>query len=313
MQRHDKHASSAAAPPVPPERYGLCLGFRINTRTSGEQDTEIGIAAALGCKIIRIDRPTSTVISKLWAAGIEPYYLLRGDTPTPGAIGTTATFAADCAAKVTAAGPNVRYFEVMNEPDLHGWTATTYLPYLQAAYAAIKAANSNAIVVHGGLWKGGTGPIQWMKDLYVAGGQPYFDVMNIHCYDDPAEHGSWSLWDYTWGSNGAGFYDSENVRSVMNANGDSGKAIVSTEAGGPLFLSDGVTPKYTQAKQATIVTNALQAADGVGLANRRTQFTMVYSLYDDDGGTIPDAYALIGPDYVTHRLSYAAYQAVATA
>jgi hypothetical protein len=276
--------------PTPPPglpKIGLALGFMLNSRTPAAQDAEIWHAVQVGAKAARLDRPTTAVIDKLVAARIEPIYVLRGDTPTPGTIGTTAAFALYCASAANNYKGKVRIFEVLNEPDLHGWTADTYAPYLVAASKAIKDANPAAIVLHGGLWKGAGGPIEWMKRLYQLGAGPSFDAVNLHLYDDPAEHGSWSMWDMAFGSGGRGFFDAENVRSVMNTNGDAAKPIISTESGGP-------RAKYGATKQATIVANALATVDGIGTGNRKLAMCLIYSLLDDDGLPADAGYGIAG-------------------
>ena len=45
----------------------------------------------------------------------------------------------------------VDVFEILNEPDLVGWTPETYVPYLKAAYEGIKAARPEAVVSSGGI------------------------------------------------------------------------------------------------------------------------------------------------------------------
>ncbi len=87
----------------------------------------------------------------------------------------------------------------------------------------------------------------------------------------------------------------------MNAHGDSAKPIVSTESGGP-------TPKYSLTKQATIVTNALNSADGIGTGYRKTRFMLIYNMLDDDvaGFGMLDSSRLPRP-------SFYAFQAVAKA
>jgi hypothetical protein len=197
----------------------------------------------------------------------------------------------------------VRFYEALNEPDLNGWSADSYVPYLRACHDAIKAVDPANIVLHAGMWhgpSGGTFLIDWVEREYALGAGPLFDMMNVHLYDDAAAHGSWSIWDMTFGSGGAGFYDTRNVRSVMNAHGDSAKPIVSTEAGGP-------TPKYSLAQQATIVTNALHAADGVGTGYRRTLFTLIYNMLDDDVA----GFGMLDPSF-NRRPSFYAFQTIAT-
>ena len=67
-------------------------------------------------------------------------------------------------------------------------------------------------------------------------------------------------------------------------------------------------PKYTVTKQATIVTNALHAVDGVGTGYRKLAFCLIYNVEDDDVA----GFGLLRPD-LSKRPSWYAFQAVATA
>jgi hypothetical protein len=278
----DMVANAAPARTLPANglaRYGTSNGWRYPFRAAAEQDFELSKEDEVGAKLMRIgcsaSTPTVSAVDKMRSHGIEPVCLLGGNPTYPWAQ-TVSQFASSCGSTATTLIGKARLFEPLNEPNLHNWSPDSYLPYLRACYAAIKRANPNATVLHAGLWTSAAWPlINWVQRLYAIGGRPYFDAMNVHLYDDSAEHGSWSIWDMTYGSGGAGFYDARNVRSVMNANGDANKPIVSTESGGPV-------PKYSREKQATIVADALKSADGIGTGNRKTLFVLIYNMLDDD-------------------------------
>jgi len=95
------------------------------------------------------------------------------------------------------------------------------------------------------------------------------------------------------------------VRSLLDAwtaaHGKPKMPIVSTESGGPV-------PKYTETKQATIVTDALKAADGVGTGYRKLAFCLIYNVEDDD----VTGFGMLRAD-LSKRPSWYAFQAVATA
>jgi len=272
-------------------------------RSASDQDFEIAQDAALGAKYVRIG-PSDEIIQKLLANGITPIILFGGNPAYPWAT-TPQQLASGAAAYASRWGNRILY-ECMNEVNIHGWTADAYLPYLQAFHDAVKAAAPSATVLMDGLWTG-TGSqalIPWSERFVSLGGLNYTDLYNVHLYDDAAEHGSWSMWDMTFGSGGSGYYDTKNVRSLLNtwavANGRPQMPIVSTESGGPV-------PKYSEAKQATIVTDALKAADGVGTGYRKVAFTLVYSVLDDDVA----GFGLLRPDR-TKRPAWDAFRAVAT-
>jgi Cellulase (glycosyl hydrolase family 5) len=294
-------------PPAPPSkvwaRYGTSNGWQLPFRTASDQDFEIAQDAALGAKYVRIG-PSDAIIQKLLANGITPIILFGGNPAYPWAT-TPQQLASGAAAYASRWGNRILY-ECMNEVNIQGWTPDTYLPYLQAFHDAVKAAAPSATVMMDGLWTG-TGPqalIPWSERFVNLGGLNYTDLYNVHLYDDAAEHGSWSMWDMTFGSGGAGYYDTKNVRSLLDiwaaANGRPKMPIVSTESGGPV-------PKYSEAKQAAIVTDALNAADGVGTGYRKLAFTLVYSVLDDD----VVGFGLLRPDR-TKRPAWDAFHAVAT-
>src|SRR5207249_9808232 len=163
------------------------------------------------------------------ARGLEPLFDLFGNTgpidPT-----TAGNFAGNQGAKWKG---RVRLYEFLNEPDLQGWTPEQYTACLKAVYVALKAADPNALLTAGALWQWSSGSTansggarEWVRRMYAAGANGYFDMLSLHLYDDPDNHGSWNLWDQA-------FTMTPSVRSIMNANGDSSVPIVATESGGP--------------------------------------------------------------------------------
>jgi hypothetical protein len=98
--------------------------------------------------------------------------------------------------------------------------------------------------------------------MYDAGARGSFDMLSMHLYDDPDDHGDWNLWDQA-------FVLTPNVRSIMNANGDQSVPIAASESGGPV-------PKYTEAQQANIVDHAFSRFDQGQLS-----IYLVYTMMDD--------------------------------
>jgi Bacterial Ig domain len=306
-------SNTASSPPPPPPptstsggwpRYGTANGWKLPFRSSTDQDYEINQDVLLGSKYVRIG-PSDTIISKLLAKGITPVILFGGNPNYPWST-TPSQLATQASGYATKWGNKILY-ECMNEVNIHGWTPDAYLPYLKAFFGAVKAAAPSATVLMDGLWTGSGSQalIPWTQRFIDLGGLNYTDLYNVHLYDDAAEHGSWSVWDMTFGSGGAGYYDTTNVRSLVDAwdasHGKSKMPIVSTESGGPV-------PKYTEAKQAQIVTDALQAADGVGTGYRKLAFCLIYNVEDDDVA----GFGMLRSD-LSRRPSWYAFQAVATA
>ncbi len=170
----------------------------------------------------------------------------------------------------------VRTWEVWNEPNLGifwGPTADAgrYTEILKAAYDAIHAADSGATVISGGLAPTSTGgrnvaPRQYLEEMYAHGAKGHFDAVGFHPYSFPLspsfynKTNAWSqMADTEW-----------SIRSIMAANGDSGKKIWLTEygapTGGPGDIANsnddrGVwdNPDHvTESYQATILKEAIQ-------------------------------------------------------
>ena len=304
-------ASSPPPPPPPPppsssgswQRYGTANGWKLPFRSTADQDFEIGQDVALGAKYVRIG-PSDAIIQKLLANGITPIILFGGNPTYPWTT-TPQQLASQVSGYASRWGNKILY-ECLNELNIHGWTPDAYVPYLKAFHDAVKAAAPTATVLMDGLWTGSGSQalIPWSQRFIDLGGLNYTDLYNVHLYDDAAEHGAWSMWDMTFGSGGAGYYDTTNVRSLLDAwasaHGKPKMPIVSTESGGPV-------PKYTEAKQATIVTDALRAADGVGTGYRKLAFTLIYNVLDDDVA----GFGMLRPDR-SKRPSWDAFHAVAT-
>lgn len=134
-------------------------------------------------------------------------------------------------------------YELWNEPNHPPfWTtpnAGLYTQMVQGAYSAIKTARPTAKVHLGGTaWtdtaSGGILTANWYTQLYANGIKGSFDYATQHAYQDPAAAGT-------------GSYDTgelsvmQQVRSTMNANGDSAIPIWNTETGFPTGGSNSVT------------------------------------------------------------------------
>jgi polysaccharide biosynthesis protein PslG len=170
----------------------------------------------------------------------------------------------------------VRTWEVWNEPNLGiFWgpsaDAALYTQLLKQAYTAIHAADSGATVVSGGLAPTSTGgrniaPRQYLEEMYAHGAKGSFDAVGFHPYSFPLsptfynKTNAWSqMADTEW-----------SIRSVMAANGDSGKKVWLTEygapTGGPGSIANSNDDRgtwenpdhVTESYQATILKEAIQ-------------------------------------------------------
>ncbi|UCC86365.1 MAG: PD40 domain-containing protein [Anaerolineales bacterium] len=161
----------------------------------------------------------------------------------------------------------VAAYEIWNEPNLnYEWgylepDPAEYTALLKAAYQAVKAVDSDALVISGGLATTGDGSSTAMGDLaflqgmYDAGAGGYFDALGSHPYafgHDPDYQDPWGL----------SLSRVEQQREVMIANGDAQTPVWITEAGWVLHTSWNLVEHEAvavdEAQQATYMVRAYQ-------------------------------------------------------
>jgi hypothetical protein len=196
--------------------------------------------------------------------GCPPWAAVSGTggdpSPHPASSAQYARWAAEVAARYAPEG--VSTFEIWNEPNnVSFWppapNPAAYTADLIAASKAIKHVDPSALVLSGGLApesNDGTNisPVTFLQGMYADGARGHFDGVGYHPYSYPAlpdAYDSWSGWSQM-------NQTSPSIRSVMAANGDSGKRIYITEVGAPSAGPAGVG----QAAQATELTQAIAAA-----------------------------------------------------
>ncbi len=192
----------------------------------------------------------------------------------------------------------VKAWEVWNEPNNVGFWATgadckAYTELLKATYPSIKKANSNALVITGGLAPVTTSSVNmtqvdFVRCMSAEGAQGYFDALGDHPYTFPKLP-----------SEGSNAWSQMNtLRNIMISYGDANKKIWLTEVGAP---THGPDPYWyvSEEKQAEIVEDALelhQNYDWVGplfwysLIDEGTSPTTIenfFGLKDFDGNVKP--------------------------
>jgi hypothetical protein len=146
----------------------------------------------------------------------------------------------------------IQAYQIWNEPNLaREWgnkppNPAAYVEMLKVAHKAVKSADPNAVVISGGLSPTtATGAIampdvQFVKELYAAGGKPFFDLLGVHAagYKAPPELSPEEIAKdpkYNHGEGAAGriygFRHAEDLRAVMVANGDANKRVAVLEFG----------------------------------------------------------------------------------
>jgi hypothetical protein len=193
-------------------------------------------------------------------------------------------FTAFCSEVVSMYAPlGIHHYEVLNEQNGNdNWDSATntvnpaaYATLLKSVYAAIKAVDSSATVVLGGLavfmdgdgtnegggnYSGSCLPGTFMTDFYAATGgtsEGYFDALGIHPYPGnqlPTTSNNWGVFLNPPGE--AGYYGAS-VRSIMVSNGDSAKQMWITEYGSE-------TDVISDSLEAQIYTNGISLAKAMG-------------------------------------------------
>jgi hypothetical protein len=229
------------------------------------------------------------------------------NTP-PSAIADYAAFARAAALRYAPLG--VHAYEIWNEPNSSSfWApradAARYTEMLAAAAAAIRAVDPKAFIVTGGtspaLDQGGNiAPVTFLKEIYAHGGKAAFDAVGHHPYCWPAMPGDaewWSAWHQMSGT-------PTSLRSVMAANGDSGKEIWATEFGAP---TDGPSGSFVgEDAQARMVTRAYDLFKSYSWAG--PLFWYAARDLGTSRGTRENFFGLLHNDF-TPKPAYAAFRA----
>lgn len=187
-------------------------------------------------------------------------------------------------------------WEIWNEPNLGDMTATNYTSLLKQSYAAIKAVDSSALVIAGGLAPvpttitNGEGKVlvsavEYLQGMYAAGAKGSFDAMGFHPYTYPLlpdNSASWNGWQIM----------ESGVRNTMIANGDGNKQIWITELGAP---TAGGSNAISQETQALILQQAVALQETYSWIGG----PILWYSYQDRGASTTnteDWFGLVGPN-----------------
>jgi len=198
--------------------------------------------------------------------------------------------------------PRISDWEVWNEQNIAlFWPPTPdvdeYTALLKATYQTIKAADSGAKVVLGGLANAGINNdgSNYLQALYDRGAASYFDVVSIHIYAYPP-HGISPVKNIT-----------ASLRALMDTNGDQNKPLWLTEIGWSDAPNAWGAPTVSQDDMAAFVSAVYTAPLPVDLIfwyNFRNIFP-----------NSPDAehnFGLVNADF-TPKPAFKAYQSLSAA
>ncbi|MEZ0051520.1 hypothetical protein ABIA30_002528 [Mycobacterium sp. MAA66] len=262
------------------DTLGLADSNLLRLNSDAEIDKELDMMQSIGIQDIRIGlfwsqiEPLQGVFNWTKADYIIDQANKRGmgvlavlnETPawagTPIGSGTpdTADYAAYAQAVAQRYAGKVSAVEVWNEPNaaffLNPVSPANYTALLKAAYTAIKSVDPSMTVIGGVLGSGRTignitmNPIQFLQGMYAAGAQGYFDALSFHPYK----------YDIPFSQQGnqkdSPLLQLEELRSLMDANGDGAKQIWATEYGLPTPPT-GANAGITQTQQAEYILDFL--------------------------------------------------------
>ena len=283
-------APRSASALADPEMFGVCEHVSIRTDNFGgefqRRDTVLSGLRAAGIRWVRTDFrwmgctwPWETAGEYNWydfdcvfdsaaAHGVSILPILIGDNPWTGAkaFNDLDGWCEFVRLFVTRYKDRISAVEIWNEPNMaNAWsgTAAQYVTLLQRSYAAVKAVDSSIRVVLGGL---SGDPSDDLDDLYSAGAQGAFDVMNFHPYN--GQRAPAAEWETSSGFLGLSKTTQsipiwiDRVRAKMNSNGDSGKPIWITEIG---WYTAGASGAVSEAAQAEYVAALVPLAVSKGV------------------------------------------------
>jgi hypothetical protein len=241
----------------------------------------------------------------IWCVSTLPAWSASSWDVGPTTTAQRTAFANFAAAAVTHfKGSNVAAWEIWNEPNLATfWTSPNvarYADLIKATYPAVKAADPDAYVLTGGTAWNDSGRLKqdlWYADLYpLAKGN--WDGVAVHPYADSAWCKS-SSGCFTGGNMG----NVTNVRATMNANGDRGKKIWTTEQGFPTARAD-----VGDANQGQWLTDLFTGWYDQGTARGATGPMMWYTGFDTGTTGNEPTFGIIRTNGTT-KPAYAALQA----
>jgi hypothetical protein len=317
-------------------RFGFSPGGTFFSESDSELARDLDAMAAAGSHSLRVDINWAVIqsagsTSYDWAAfdrvvqaarqrgfdvlgmiGYTPSWALpagvSGSMYAPANVSDYATFAATAAKRYAALG--VHAYEIWNEPNIAAFwkpkpDPAAYAQLLKAAYAAIKAVDSQAVVLTGGTSPAATdgtnfAPPAFLQGLYANGAKGSFDAVAHHPYCWPASPGdtyAWSAWYQMYGT-------SPSLRSLMVANGDGDKQIWATEFGAP---TNGPSGSFvSESDQAAMATKAYQLFASYSWAG--PLFWYAPRDLGTDSGTRENFFGILRNDF-SPKPAYAAYQA----
>lgn len=175
----------------------------------------------------------------------------------------------------------VRNWEIWNEPNISyrfrpAANPEQYVAMLKSAYTAIKQVDPNMTVIAASTAPSATDrdnltPTDFLRAIYAAGAQGYFDAISAHPYAYPVTPAASSQYD-AWGQLPA-------MHTLMSQHGDGAKQIWITEFGAPTNGPNLPGEYVSEAVQAQI------AAEAIAILQEQTWAGPLFWYDYQDSGT----------------------------
>ncbi len=230
-------------------------GARVWSALAG-LEAELRNASSKGMQVVMIVRGSPLWARKVPGSACGP---IRQDK-----LAAFGNFMHDLVARYDAPPFNLKYWELGNEPDIDPslvppdavfgcwgdqndpyYGGRYYAEMLKAVYPQIKSADPQAQVMVGGLLLDcdprsvcaaighSDKPAKFLEGILKGGGGPYFDGVAFHAYDGYfGELGRYAVpnWKTAWNTTGPAMVAKSNfIKSLLSANGVSGKFLMNTE------------------------------------------------------------------------------------
>lgn len=320
------------APVIESGFYGICSHLQSHDgETNEDLNRTSQMMSQAGVQFVRFDfdwkdiEPTDdeftfskyeNIIDKLDQKNIRTLgifdYGNNWSDPTTGNVAEINRFADFVYNTVKHFKDDVKLWQIWNEPNNETFwsnpSAVNYTKLLKVAYAAVKQADPDAVVILGGLVGNGKDEVivigrefavaNFLPDVYSNGGKDYFDVVSIHPYNFATSLDSTSNIESAI----------DDAKAVMANNGDSGKELWITELG-PLYFPSEPVPYFSN-----VTYTETEVADWLTLiyTNLKTKCSKLfwYEFRDYPGSTTienPNWEGLVKSDY-TEKEAYNAYK-----
>jgi len=253
-------------------------------------ESELQNASSKGIQVILIVHSTPEWARKIAGSGPSCGPISQGKLPAFG------NFMRALVARYSVSPYNVKYWEIWNEPDIDPIYVSPDSPYgcwgdqndtyygggyyaemLKAAYPQIKAADSQAQVLIGGLLLdcnpihppagNDCKPARFLEGILINNGAPYFDGVSFHAYDyyfgQSGQYGN-SNWQSAWNTTGSVLIaKAQFIQGLLGQYGVSGKFLMNTESA--LLCNACSNDSVFETTKAYYVAQAYSAAIAKGL------------------------------------------------